>query len=162
MSSAQQQTLTGEEADELPSQFWCDGCGKPHLVEQITEHEHGEYLYESREAAKAAGTKPLIERGDEDSEEHEDNEPEKVGEMYRVTLSYTVDYTFRVPASTEYQAKQRAKDLKTDAKASTAMHVHTETDSLTDIFTDSDKLPDGFRVGDAPLWEVYGEEDTDG
>jgi hypothetical protein len=155
-----QVTISGDDADELPTQYWCDRCDKPHLVAEASEHGHAAHLYESREVAEEMNLEPLIERGD-DEDNGLDDEPEKAGEIYRVTLSYTVDYTFRVPASTEYQAKQRAKDLKTDAKASSAMHVHTETDSLTDIFTDSDKLPDGFRVGDAPLWEVYGNSQED-
>jgi hypothetical protein len=157
-----QVTISGDDADELPTQYWCDRCDKPHLVAEVSEHGHAAHLYESREVAEETNLEPLIERGD-DEDNGLDDEPEEVGEMFRITLSYTVDYSFRIPAGTKHQAKRRAKDLRPAINgASSAMHVHTDVDSLTEIFEDHDKLPDGYMAGDAPLWEVYDEgDDTD-
>ena len=160
MNSAQQQTLTGEEADELPTQFWCDRCEKPHLVELVTEHEHGAHLYESREVAEETNLPPLVDRGDEEDEG--DDGPEKVGEMFRITLSYTVDYRFRIPAWSESEAKRRAEELHWDVRAADEYLLHSDIDALFDIKDNHEKVPDDYDpYGDKMLWEVYGEDDNE-
>jgi hypothetical protein len=121
--SMKQHTLDGEEADELPTQYWCGRCEKPHLALYVTEHGHAEHLYESREVAEAEGTKPLVKREDDGED---DEEPEKVGKMFRVDLSYSVDYSFYVPAWSEHQAKDRAEDLMLDAEPWDMMLLNTE------------------------------------
>ena len=158
--STEQHTLDGEETDELPTQYWCDRCEAPHLALYVTEHGHGDYLYESREVAEMDESKPITQRKDPDGDD-EDEDPEKVGEMFRVDLSYSVDYSFQVPAFSEHQAKDRAKDLVLESEPWDMMLVHKEINSNSEIYEDDEKVPDSYDpYGSEMLWEVYGKNDT--
>jgi len=155
-------TLEGDEADDdLPTRYWCDRCEAPHLVADMDTHGHGDYLYESREVAEETALKPIMQREDSDGDE-EDDEPEKVGEMFDITLSYSADYRFRVPAWSESQAKERAKDLMWDADPQDMIHVHTDARSVKEIYEDDGGVPDGYDpYGSEMLYEVYGEDKDD-
>lgn len=167
--STKQQTLDGDTTDEPAVAYWCDRCEQPHLVADFDAHGHRDHLYEAPEVAES-GVEPLALRGNEDESNElsceEDDEPEKVGEMFNITLSYSADYNFRVPAWSESQAKDRAKDLMHSAQASDMIHVHTGVDSRKGIYSDDEKVPDDYDpYGSEMLWEVYGktsEEDEFG
>jgi hypothetical protein len=144
-SAATQQTLTGEEADERQrpeTMLWCDNCMKYILRSNRYEHPHD-----------------LTNDVSTDDGDGEDDEPERVGAMYRVEISYNVDYTFRIPAWSEHEAEHHAEILQTDAQPSSMFQVHTETSELTTLMTDHEKVPDGYDPeGGTPLYEVYGDD----
>jgi len=73
---------------------------------------------------------------------------EAVGEYYDVTISQSVDYRFRVPAYSEHEAKEVAKDWMLDAQPADARTVHTDTRSVGSI--ERQDLPDE--------WDPYGGE----
>jgi len=157
-----QATLSGDEIedDDLPTRYWCGRCDKPHMVADPDTHGHREHLYESREVAES-DAEPLAERRDSGEDDDEDA-AKKAGELFSIELSYSVTFSFRIPASDKHQAKRRAKDLRPRLNGATsAEHVHTRTDSIKEIFEDDDKLPEEWQIGDEPLYEVYGEEDTE-
>lgn len=137
-----QQTLAGEDADERErpeTMLWCDDCMKYILRSNRHEHPH--------ELAAVSST------------DNEEDEPERVGAMYRVKLSFNVDYTFRIPAWNEHQAKEHAELLQPDARPSSKFQVHSETSELSVLMSDHEKVPDDFDPeGGTHLHEVYGDE----
>jgi hypothetical protein len=144
-----QVTLEGTEADDedIPVRVWCADCDEWHLTEDPYNHDHE--LYQSPDEINAFA-----------EEEDEEDEPEKVGEMFRVELSYSMTYTFKVPAWSEHQAKERAKDLRlvSGVSPSDMFLVHSDTSSLTELYEDNDRVPDDYDpYGSEPLWSVYGE-----
>ena len=142
-----QQTLTGEETDavrERPDTFvWCEACEDVVLRSREWDHRHD--CVELDELA--------------DGEEDEENEPERIGSLYDITISYNVDYRFRIPAWSEHQAEEIAKDWKLDARPCDEYHVHTERREVKEVMSDDPKVPDDFDpYGSTRLHEVYGEQ----
>lgn len=146
-----QQTLTGEEAQfeemELPGTFVeCDQCGDVMLRSQRFDHEH--------EVSPASiRTAPV---GDDD----EEDEDEKVGSWWDITLEYNVTYRFKVPAYTKHQAEEIAKDWTLDARPADSMHVHTDRREGSDIF-ESDAPEDWDPYGSERLWEALERQNED-
>lgn len=102
----------------------------------------------------------LVTQADLEALADDEDEPEQVGSMWDITLEYSVTYRFRVPAYNEHTAKERAKDLKLDARPADAHHLHTETREVTEIMSDNPKVPDDYDpYGGTLLWEVYGKDD---
>jgi len=137
-----QQTLTGDQTDddrEKPDTFrWCNHCDEWVLRSRWGPHDDHDWRAQRR-----------AERRDDDSnhidtDDSIDDEPEEVGQWYTITLSYSVDYRFKVPGTTEYLAKETAKDLRLDAKPTDSMHVHTEVREGSTIYEDDPDLPDDY------------------
>lgn len=140
-----QMTLTGEEADDhvRPDTFlWCQECGNFILRSRRALHPH-----------------ELVERDDEDETEGE-REPERVGGIYDITLSYSVDFRFRIPAWSEHEAKDRALDLVDYPNNCADMYqLHSEDREVKELFEDDAGVPDDFDpYGRTMLWEVYGND----
>jgi len=117
-----QQSLTGEKVQdeeiELPDTWLqCPECGELMLRSWRFDHEHE--VTPARDLGR-----PESEQQDEDDE---DDEPEELGSWYDITLEYNVTYRFRVPAYSEHEAKDIAKDWQLDARPADSYHVHTET-----------------------------------
>lgn len=55
-----------------------------------------------------------------------DDSPEQVGAYYTVEIHQSVEYRFRIPAATEYIAKEAAKDRLLSATPADAFTVHTD------------------------------------
>lgn len=138
-SNATQQTLTGEPTDESrerPDTFrWCHHCDTYVLRSRWGPHD--DHDWRARRRAERA-------TDDSDTADDTDDEPEEVGQWYTITLSYSVDYQFKVPGVTEHLAKETAKDLRLDAKPADEMHVHTEVRDGATIYEDDPDLPDDF------------------
>lgn len=158
--SATQLTLTGEQTDETrekPETFmWCDETEQWILRSLRADWPYD--LYEHPEAVpsdSSSSSKPT----DDDDED----EAERVGAVYEIELSYTVDFTFRVPAWSEHEAEDRAKDLVDYPNNCSMMdHVHTRDREVTELFEDSPEIPDDWDpYGSTPLWEVYGKDSTE-
>lgn len=138
-----QQTLAGDEADESRekhgTQVYCWECNEWVIRTRRDDHPH-----------------PIVEDADEDDEE---SDPERAGGMYEITLSYTVDYQFRIPAWNEHQATKRAEDLvEYPANCADAWQVHSDDREIFEILDDDPNLPDDFDVyGSEMLWEVWDE-----
>jgi hypothetical protein len=142
--ATKQQTLTGEVADEddrrrPQTMLWCEDCEE--FILRSRQHDHPHDLEEIA-----------------DLEDDEEDEPERVGSIYEITLSYTVDYRFRIPAWSEHEAKERAELLALDATPADKYLVHSKDRELTTIMSDHEKVPDKFDIYDGePLWEVFGD-----
>jgi len=153
MSMSSQQTLTGETADtdtvETPrTLIWCDDCQDYILRSERFDHEHD--MMTPINIPKTMGGAD----SDEDSEEEEeDEEPEEVGSYYDVTLEYNVTYRFSVPAYSEHEAKDIAKDWQLDARPADSYHVHTETREGKSIMS-TDTPDDWDMYGSELLWEA--------
>lgn len=152
--SLAQQTLDGStvemnvRAQERPSTLLhCEECGDFVLRSNRLDHEHD--LLDL-----GGGFEPGRDFGDEDEEHPDVTVPDKLGGYYEIELSYSVDYTFCVPAHDEHEAEERAKELKWDASPSGGYHVHTKRRKLQDI-TPEDMPEDWEPPLDAPLWEVF-------
>lgn len=152
MGETAQRTLTGEEADERtrPDTFvFCDECDDYLPRSEKPTHEHD--LYPGSKAVRSGDLRDH----EPDDEGEEDDEPEKLGAWYDITLSYSVDYRFRVPACTKQAAKCLAKDLKFDAKPADSHHVHTRRSKVDGIFEDDAGLPDDFdKFGGESLYDA--------
>lgn len=154
--SLAQQTLDGSTVDldvraqERPSTLLhCEECGDFVLRSNRFDHEHD--LLDL-----GGGFEPGLDRGP-DNEDEENNDvtvPDKIGGYYEIELSYSVDYSFRVPAYDEHAAEERAKELKWDATPVDAYHVHTTRRKIDDI-TPEDMPEDWEPPLDGPLWEVF-------
>jgi len=141
-----QQTLTGEIADTdgvgTPGTLiWCEECQDYILRSDRFDHEHD--MMSPINIPKMMGGAD----SDEDDEE-DDDEAEEVGSYYDVTLEYNVTYRFKVPAYSEHEAKDIAKDWQLDARPADSFHVHTETREGKSIM--STATPDD--------WDMYGSE----
>lgn len=138
-----QQTLAGGEADEadvgmLPETFlYCPECDDFVLRSQRFDHAHN--LVESKDALDTNGD------GDGDGGDGDD-EPERVGAWYDVTIDVNVTYRFRIPAWSEHEAKDIAKDWRLDAVPADSHVVHTEYRELDKILSNDGALPDDFDV----------------
>lgn len=147
-----QSTLTGgkqllvdiEELRELPDTFVeCPECGERVLRSRKFDHEHEIWNAEKN-----------IRTSEPDPEEDEEDEPERVGSWYDITLEYNVTYRFRVPAWTDHQAEDLAKDWRLDAKPADKYHLHTDRREIEEITTED--VPDDWDpCGDTRLWEVF-------
>jgi hypothetical protein len=145
-----QRTLTGDKAGERErpeTMLWCDECTEYVLRSNRFSHPH--------ELTPDPST-----ASDNDENGLEDNEPVRVGSMYEITISYNVDYSFRIPAWSESQAEEHAEILQANQQPSSKLQVHTEKRELTTIMSDHEKVPDDYDPeGGTPLYEVYGEDD---
>jgi hypothetical protein len=145
--ATKQKTLTGEVADEDSrrrprTMLWCADCDG--FILRSRRHDHAHDLVE-------------IETLEDDDEE---DEPERVGSIYEITLSYTVDYRFHIAAWSEHEAKDRAEDLALDARPADKYLVHSKDRELKTIMSDHEKVRDDFDVYDGePLWEVFSDGD---
>lgn len=150
-----QQTLSGgnqllcdiEDLREIPSTFiTCRECGERVLRSRLEEHRHDIEWY-------PAGCDP-----EADEEDDDDDEPERVGSWYTVTLSYTVDYRFKIPAWNQHEAKDIAEDWQLDASPADKYLAHTKTREGNEITTAD--VPDDFDpYGSTLLWEVFEDDD---
>jgi len=157
--SVVQSTLSGGEADaerEKPDTLlWCHETQQ--YILRSRRHEWPYELYESREAFAES-----LNNTDGEADDDDGDAAERVGGLYNVTLSYTVDYSFTIPAWRENEAKERAELLATDATPSRKEKVHTTHDEVKELFEDSEMVPDGFDpYGNTPLWEAVEEADDD-
>jgi len=148
-----QQTLTGDTTDaerEKPDTLlWCDETNQ--WVLRSCHYQWPYKLYESPEQAQESDS-------DDSDDNEEDDEPMRVGGMYDITLEYSVTYRFRVPAWSEQEAKERAQDLKLDARPADSYLIHSEDREITEIMSDHEKLPDDYDPYEGtPLWEVWDE-----
>ena len=156
MSQHQQQTLTGDVADEdqlrgpttptLPDVYvlYCPTCDK--LVLRTGRPTHPHRLYKPS-AAVDKSSQP------DDDESCEDDEPEQVGNWYDIELSYSVTYRFRVPAWDEHHAEELAKDWQLDARPGDSHHTHTRRTERGEITTAD--VPDDYDpYGSEPLHEA--------
>jgi len=143
-----QQTLGGDvaDADALQNRrpqtmLWCETCEEFVLRRYQRSHPH-----------------ELSELTDSDDGDEDESDPEKVGAFYTVTLSYSVDYRFTVPAWSEHEAKERAEELSLDAHPADSYLVHTETNEGETIMSDDPELPEDYDpYGGTMLWDAYGD-----
>jgi predicted nucleic acid-binding Zn-ribbon protein len=154
MSDAVQRTLAGDELaidddrlnDRPTTLVTCPDCGE--VLFRYERHDHPHDVFAEPDDGGDGG-----DGGDED-------EPERIGAVYDITLEYTTTYRFRVPAYSEHEAKERARDLQLDARPADAYLVHTDEREVKEILSDDDLLPDDFDVYDGtPVWEVYGDDE---
>ena len=155
ITTAVQITLGGEETDEerqRPDTFmWC-----PETEQWVLRSLRFDWpydLYESKEAF-IDHLNDTEEGGDVDIET---DEPERVGSWYDVTISVSVDYRFRIPAWSEHEAKDLAKEWRFDTSPSDSHVVHTDTREVKEITTQD--VPDDFDpYGGELLYEVFEDE----
>lgn len=159
--AATQQTLTMEDADaerEKPDTFrWCHDCEE--FVLRSRWESHDEHDWRAQRQTENDGGDGDGNGGDDD----EDDVVEKVGSWYDITLSYSVDYRFKIPAYSEHAAEEIAKELKLDARPADAMHVHTEKREVKEIYADDEALPDDYDpYGGERLLDAIERENEDG
>lgn len=139
----QQITLTGEETDtelQPPDTF-------------VVCAETGQFILRSRQHDWPHETISVDEwfdpgEGNDGDQYDEYDAEEPVGSWWDITLSYSVEYRFRVPAFTKHQAEEVAKDWKFDATPADSYHVHTDRREGNEI--ERQELPDD--------WDPYGGE----
>lgn len=153
-----QQTLAGGEADESRTahgtQIYCWECNEWLIRTRRDEHPHP--VVESVPDDGNGGGGGGGDGGDDGSDE-----PERAGALYEITLSFSVDYRFRVPAWNEHQAKERAEDLVVyPSNCLDAHQVHSRERELEIVMTDDPAVPDDYDPeSGVPLHEVYGAEE---
>ena len=162
--SAVQSTLTGETTEqerERPSTWmWCGETEQWVLRSMRADWPHE--LFEDKDAFIESLNEGEKSISDILSGDDEDDEAERVGGVYEIELSYSVDYRFTVAAHSEHEAEDRAKELVYDASPSSNMHVHTERSELKELFEGSDMVPDDYDpYGNTPLWMAIEEESDD-
>lgn len=154
-----QLTLDGEPTDEgrtRPSTLvTCYRCGEVMLRSEKFDHPHS--LTRPDDSSHHA-----MEPGEDPREEEDDGPradwPDPVGEWYDITLSYNVDYRFKLPAINERQAEELAKEWATDARPADQFHVHTDTTNRGEV--DPEELPEDFDpYGGERLWEVLRDDE---
>lgn len=69
-------------------------------------------------------------------------EPAYLGALYDVTLSYTVEYRFRVAGQSKSAAKDRARDWALDATPADKFLVHTDMDEVAAYDESDTDIPD--------------------
>ena len=148
-----QTTLTGEKTAEPRTRpdtmLYCSECEDWILRSRAFDHPH-----ELNNPDASGNVLEQFANGDDGDGEDEDT-VERVGGMYDITLSYSVDYRFRVPAWSEHEAKERAQELMLDAVPADRQLVHTRDREVSEIMSDDDRLPDDYDPYDGtPLWEV--------
>lgn len=149
-------TLEGDETDderERPDTFmWCPETQQWVLRSLRFDWPHD--LYESPEA--------FVEHLNDTSEPDDsglstdEDEAERVGGVYEIELSYSVDFRFRIPAWSEHEAKERAADLVDYPNNCADMfQVHSDHREVKELFEDDEIIPDDYDpYGGTPLWEV--------
>lgn len=156
--SVTQTTLDGSEANfdrQRPeTMLWCAETEQWVLRSQRSDWPYS--LYQSPGAVAVAEDSEIAVDG-----EGEDDEAEKVGGVYDITLSYSVDYRLRVPAWSEHEAEERAKELVVDATPADRMHVHTDRREVKELYEDSGMVPDDYDpYGATPLWEAVDDDSS--
>jgi hypothetical protein len=156
--TAIQTTLTGDETGaerEKPETFmWCD-----ETEQWVLRSLRGTWPYDLYPSPDDV---PEGRVGFAYVEEDED-EPERAGGIYQIELSYSADFIFNIPAWSEHEAEERAKELVDyPHNCGDMYHVHTRRTELKELFTDDAKVPDDWDpYSGTPLWEVWGETDED-
>jgi len=131
-----QQTLDGGEQllDDLPERettlVACPQCGDVMFIGDRHSHEH-DVLAE-----------PESDDDDEKGDDDGDDWPEQLGAWYDVTLEYSVTYRFRVPAWSEHEAKEVARDWQLDAAPADQHSLHSETRHIKDVTPED--VPDDY------------------
>lgn len=147
-----QSTLSGGQADDRvrPStMMWCNETEQWVLRSKRADWPHE--LYDDQEM--------FIDSLNKDDE---DDEAERVGGVYEIELSYSVDYRFTVAAWSEHEAEDRAKDLMLDTSPIDSMHVHTDKHEKKELFEDSPMVPDDWDpYGQTPLWMAIDEAEEE-
>lgn len=155
--SAVQSTLTGDVHDEFNRDDY-----RPDTY--LVDVETGQLVRRRNRFGHNGECVPFSEwladqRQDADSEKSPYDEydaDETVGHYYDVEISQSVEYRFRVPAYSEHEAKDRAKDLLLDATPADAFTTHTRTDERATI--ERQELPDDWDpYGGTPIWEAIDE-----
>lgn len=144
MTDVLQETLSGgtqplddiEELRERPSTFlYCEETDEWVLRSRRFDWPHD--LYQSPSDAED-------DRDDftTDPADDEDEEPEKIGSWFDVTISVSVDYRFRIPAYSKHEAENIAEERRFDTRPSDSFVVHTTTDERGTITTED--VPEDF------------------
>lgn len=130
-----QQTLTGDVADSgrehRGTMLWCEDCNTWLLRSDRYEHPH-----------------ELVE--DSSDNEDEEEEPERIGSWYDIEVSYSATYSFRIPAWSDHEAEELAKEWHWGEKPADEHHVHTDKWEVEVIMSDDSSLPDDY--------DQYGKE----
>lgn len=132
-----QQTLDGGQQvlDDLPDRSTtlvaCPYCGQLMFIGDRHDHPH-DVLAEPDGGDDA----------DSDDESDDDDWPDELGAWYDVTLEYSVSYRFRVPAWSDHQAKEVARDWQLDAKPADSMELHSKTRHIKDVTPED--VPDDY------------------
>jgi len=153
-----QKTLEGETTDEprvRPDTFkWCQDCTDYVLRSDWLAHrEHHEEAVEEFQEEQA----------ENDGGTDEEETVEKAGHWYDITLSFSVDYRFRVPAWSDHQAEEVAEEWAWDASPTDQMLVHTETDERDVIWEDDEALPEDYDpFGSERVYEAIERAKEDG
>lgn len=130
-----QQTLTGDDADgertRPETMRYCQECNEWLLRSSAPHHEH----------VLADGPETSDDDSDDDSEE---SEPEQVGNWYTVRMHYSMEYVFRVAASSENRAEDLAKQKKLEGRPrpTDGHHVHTDVECHAPIFENDEAAGD--------------------
>lgn len=137
-----QLTLTGDEAPEREQPdtlVTCEQCGERIMRTDFLDHPCDVIV------------------GDDDDD---DDEPERVGSMYDITLEYSTTYRLRVPAWSEHEAEDRAKDLVGDLTPADRHHLHTDRREISELTTDD--VPDDYDpYGSEPLADALDRANDD-
>jgi len=155
-----QSTLTGGEASDRTrpgTMLWCDETEQWVLRSKRYDWPHE--LYESPSDVpspqdETIHTSVTVDDGDDG--------PEEVGGVFDITLSYSVNYSFSIPASYEDVALDRAKELVWDSSPRDMDHVHTRKQKRKTLYEDDDIVPDDWDpYGSTPLWMAIDEAKND-
>ncbi|MCU4926939.1 hypothetical protein OB905_13270 [Halobacteria archaeon AArc-dxtr1] len=153
-SNVVQITLEGDETDnerERPETFlWC-----PETDQWVLRSLRFDWPYELYESPEAHIEELNDTSEPDDSGVGDDSdEPERVGAWYDVTISVSVDYRFRIPAWSDHEAKDLAKEWRLDARPADSHVVHTQTREVDEITTED--VPEDFDpYGSELLYEVF-------
>jgi len=153
--SATQYTLELEATDagrERPGTFrYCEHCETWVLRSRWEPHDDHHYW-----ATRWTG--------EEDSTDSEDAEGDakRVGAYYDITISYSVDYRFRVPAWSDHEAEDIAEDWVLDATPADRMKVHTEKREIRELFEDDSEVPEDYDPYGSELLHEAVERAEDG
>lgn len=119
--------------------------------------ETGTHVLRSRQQDWPHETVELDEYGDDEDDGDGDDQSEEVGAYFEIELSYSVDYRFRVPAISEHEAKERARDLVRFGNCADAIHVHSDRWEVRPITRD--ELDEEWSWGDPMEEHLLSEED---
>lgn len=140
----------------------CEECGARLLRSERHDHPHdvtgeGYSVAGSNIKPEYRNNSPSETASIDDEEADEEGQAELVGRLFDVTLSYKVDYRFRIPAWSKHEAKDVAKELKIDATPADSMLVHTDRREVREIYEDDPEIPDDWDpYGSTRLHKVYG------
>jgi len=149
-----QRTLDGGEllVDDMPERsttlVTCPTCETIMFIGERHDHPHDVFAEPD-------------DGDNEDEDEDEDDWPDNLGAWYDVTLEYSVTYRFRVPAWSDHQAKEVARDWQLDARPADQHSLHSETRHVKDV-TPEDVPNDYDPYGSERLYEAIeraGDED---